>query len=174
MSEFNDWFCSLPEGRQAVLRDDKWRLADNAFQAGFEQAQAEIDALKAQNAGLIAEMSEALGDETLNSLSQVATGIRDLQSELAEIKAQNAELLAENKQIKHLADPARERDIQELCAGLLDGCDEYIWNNDWARNKYECKFCLQSYDDHPKHDLDCIVLIAQDLMTIAKVRGVQS
>lgn len=54
MSEFNDWFCSLPEGRQAVLRDDKWRLADNAFQAGFEQVQAEIDALKAQNAELLA------------------------------------------------------------------------------------------------------------------------
>lgn len=53
VSEFNDWFCSLPAGRQAVLRDDKWRLADNAFQSGFEQAHAEIERLKAQNAELL-------------------------------------------------------------------------------------------------------------------------
>ena len=70
MSEFNDWFCSLPEGHQAVLRDDKWRLADSAFQAGFKQAQAEIDALKAQNAELLAaqqwrDIESAPSDEVL-------------------------------------------------------------------------------------------------------------
>lgn len=32
----NDWFLSLPEGRQAVLRDDKWMLADAAFCAGLK------------------------------------------------------------------------------------------------------------------------------------------
>lgn len=26
--DFNGWFCSLPEGRQAALRDEKWMLAD--------------------------------------------------------------------------------------------------------------------------------------------------
>ena len=31
---FNEWFTSLEKGRQAVLRDDKWMLADAAFQAG--------------------------------------------------------------------------------------------------------------------------------------------
>ena len=31
---FNEWFLSLPEEEQAVIREDKWRLADNAFQAG--------------------------------------------------------------------------------------------------------------------------------------------
>jgi hypothetical protein len=34
-----DWFLSLPEGRQAVLRDDKWMLADAAFQAGLKASQ---------------------------------------------------------------------------------------------------------------------------------------
>lgn len=31
---FNGWFLSLEEGRQAVLRDDKWMLAEAAFEAG--------------------------------------------------------------------------------------------------------------------------------------------
>ena len=31
---FNEWFCSLPEGRQAVLLEDKWMLAQAAFEAG--------------------------------------------------------------------------------------------------------------------------------------------
>lgn len=30
----NTWFESLPEGRKAVLRDDKWMLAHAAFEAG--------------------------------------------------------------------------------------------------------------------------------------------
>jgi len=30
----NSWFLSLPEGRQAVLRDDKWMLASAAYEAG--------------------------------------------------------------------------------------------------------------------------------------------
>lgn len=32
---FNEWFLSLPEGRQAALRDDKWMLAQAAFDAGM-------------------------------------------------------------------------------------------------------------------------------------------
>lgn len=44
--DFNDWFCSLPVGQQAVLRDEKWVLADNAYQAGYAQAKAEIKHLK--------------------------------------------------------------------------------------------------------------------------------
>lgn len=31
---FNEWWISLPVGRQLVLIEDKWMLADNAFQAG--------------------------------------------------------------------------------------------------------------------------------------------
>lgn len=32
--EFNEWFLSLVAERQAALRDDKWALADAAFEAG--------------------------------------------------------------------------------------------------------------------------------------------
>lgn len=32
---FNAWFISLPEGRQAILREDKWMLAQAAFDAGI-------------------------------------------------------------------------------------------------------------------------------------------
>ena len=34
---FNEWWISLPVGRQLVLIEDKWMLADNAFQAGQVQ-----------------------------------------------------------------------------------------------------------------------------------------
>ena len=34
---FNEWWLSLPSGRQKVLIEDKWMLADNAFQAGQAQ-----------------------------------------------------------------------------------------------------------------------------------------
>jgi hypothetical protein len=48
--EVNDWFLSLPEGRQKVLKDDKWMLADNAYrhgvEVGMQSKQAEIDQLK--------------------------------------------------------------------------------------------------------------------------------
>jgi hypothetical protein len=36
----NSWFASLPEGRQAVLREDKWMLAHAAFDAGRAAAVA--------------------------------------------------------------------------------------------------------------------------------------
>lgn len=31
---FNEWFLSLEDGRQALLRVEQWMLADNAFEAG--------------------------------------------------------------------------------------------------------------------------------------------
>lgn len=37
-SALNDWFLSLPPERQAILREDKWMLAEAAFAAGREQA----------------------------------------------------------------------------------------------------------------------------------------
>jgi len=33
MKTFNEWFTSLAEGRQKVLREDKWMLAENAYNA---------------------------------------------------------------------------------------------------------------------------------------------
>lgn len=34
MSDFNKWFLSLEKGRQDILKEDKWILAENAFNAG--------------------------------------------------------------------------------------------------------------------------------------------
>lgn len=39
-STLNEWFLSLPEGRQDILKEDKWMLAEAAFQAGREAAEA--------------------------------------------------------------------------------------------------------------------------------------
>jgi hypothetical protein len=37
----NDWFLSLEPGRQSVLREDKWMLANAAFEAGLARAALE-------------------------------------------------------------------------------------------------------------------------------------
>lgn len=42
MSNFNEWFSSLPRERQEVLREDKWMLAN----AAFEHEQAELKEAK--------------------------------------------------------------------------------------------------------------------------------
>ena len=42
MSKFNKWFLAQEKGKQKVLREDKWMLADNAFIAGKEEAMREI------------------------------------------------------------------------------------------------------------------------------------
>lgn len=39
---FNEWFMSLPEGRQKVLREDKWVLANAAFEAGARLSREEM------------------------------------------------------------------------------------------------------------------------------------
>lgn len=44
--------------------------------------------------GYIAEIAEALDDETLTSIAQVATSIRDLQARIAELEAQQGEPVA--------------------------------------------------------------------------------
>ena len=31
IQSFNEWFTGLEEGRQKVLREDKWMLAENAY-----------------------------------------------------------------------------------------------------------------------------------------------
>lgn len=67
-ANLNDWFLSLPEGRQAVLRQDKWSLAHAAFEAGRLAAapQAEqraerepITWPKARDVGRLHDMSPA-------------------------------------------------------------------------------------------------------------------
>lgn len=44
----NEWFISLPDGRQAVLREDKWALADAAYEAGKRAAAPAAPAPAAQ------------------------------------------------------------------------------------------------------------------------------
>lgn len=46
---FNEWFTSLPEGRQKVLREDKWMLANAAFEAAMMLSRDEIERLRAVN-----------------------------------------------------------------------------------------------------------------------------
>ncbi len=66
---FNEWFLSLPEGEQAVIREDKWRLADNAFQAGKEASKDDVveELLK-----VALEYAEFGDGDTLIELSDVA------------------------------------------------------------------------------------------------------
>jgi len=49
---FNEWFISLPEGRQSVLREDKWMLANAAFEAAKEFSRKEIERLRQVNSDL--------------------------------------------------------------------------------------------------------------------------
>jgi len=39
-SAFNDWWLTLPAGRQAVLRENIWMLADAAYSAGSHRQDA--------------------------------------------------------------------------------------------------------------------------------------
>lgn len=64
MSELNDWFLSLPEARQAGLRDDKWFLAEVAFAAG-----------KAARAQPAQAGQEPITSETGNTPDQGASAI---------------------------------------------------------------------------------------------------
>ena len=55
---FNEWFCALPEPRQAILREDKWMLAQAAFDAGRESGGYEtvLTTTKGHAAGLANEV----------------------------------------------------------------------------------------------------------------------
>ncbi|MFK4132453.1 hypothetical protein ACI2KR_09260 [Pseudomonas luteola] len=48
MRSFNEVFLQQEEGRQKVLREDKWMLADFAYNAGIKEGQAEVDRLSAE------------------------------------------------------------------------------------------------------------------------------
>lgn len=49
---FNEWFCSLPEQRQAILRDDKWMLAQAAYKAGERDGRKQVEAVAGNAVGL--------------------------------------------------------------------------------------------------------------------------
>jgi hypothetical protein len=42
-TSLNDWFLSLPKGRQDILKDDKWMLAEAAFRAGIELGKRTVE-----------------------------------------------------------------------------------------------------------------------------------
>jgi hypothetical protein len=42
---FDVWFGSLPEGRQNILREDKWLFAEAAFEAGKQVSAYQLDKL---------------------------------------------------------------------------------------------------------------------------------
>lgn len=57
---FNEWFLSLVEGRQKVLRDDKWMLAQASFDAGKTAGRDEVRAaLKSGGIAVTKEMVAA-------------------------------------------------------------------------------------------------------------------
>ena len=93
----------------------------------------------------------------------------EAQAEIDRLKAENAELLAENKQLKHLADPAREVDIQAVCADVID---RQINHHGYTNTDY-CHFCGVRLCYGEAHRHDCSVLIAMDLTNaaIAKAQG---
>lgn len=62
MSDFNGWFFALPKERQEVLREDKWMLAN----AAFEHALAERDALAARCLAL-ESAGELMASDLVNS-----------------------------------------------------------------------------------------------------------
>lgn len=68
MSAFNEWFLSLPEGRQKVLRDDKWNLAEAAFNHATAERDEAIAELEQQNAELMTQVAGR--DALLNNLSK--------------------------------------------------------------------------------------------------------
>jgi hypothetical protein len=63
MKTLNQWFLSLVSGRQAVLVEDKWMLANAAFEAGSalkqEEMQVEID-LKQERIAALEQQLAAL------------------------------------------------------------------------------------------------------------------
>ena len=66
---FNGWFLKLPEKEQAAIREDKWILAGNAFQAGMRAGKDEaVDELLK----VALEYAEFGDGDTLIELSEAA------------------------------------------------------------------------------------------------------
>lgn len=78
---FNGWFLKLPKEEQAVLREDKWLLAGNAFQAGKRSGKDE-EATELLKVAL--EYAEFGDGDTLIELSNAAIKYAKLKSEIEE------------------------------------------------------------------------------------------
>lgn len=70
-AELNDWFLSLPEGRQRVLVQDKWMLAAAAFDAGKAAPPTQPEA------------APSAGERERNAVKVLDEEIHALQAELA-------------------------------------------------------------------------------------------
>ncbi len=55
---FQQWFESLPEGKQAVLRDNKWMLAGAAYEAGKREGTPRSKLTKAQVEQVVLKVAE--------------------------------------------------------------------------------------------------------------------
>jgi len=68
-----------------------------------------------------------------------------------------------------------DNDVKELAETII-----YFWqtydDSDYGANGYQCEFCQgkHTYDVKEfKHELDCVVLIAQDILTIGKKEKIE-
>lgn len=78
----NSWFLSLPEGRQAVLRENQWMLADAAYQAGRESRSA-LEAPAVPGMPEYIEGGRESVDDALAIVESFGTGIEGLNDEFA-------------------------------------------------------------------------------------------
>jgi hypothetical protein len=85
----NGWFLSLEPQRQAVLREDKWMLADAAFRAGFNLGAGEATATPTTRSPLIDIMREALETLAVAEMGEPSLFAREYERQTREI-ARNA------------------------------------------------------------------------------------
>ena len=79
---FNSWFLSLPEGEQAVIREEKWMLAGRAFMAGRISGKASSkDEVAEELLKAALEYAEWGDGNSLEALSEVAIKYAKLKGE---------------------------------------------------------------------------------------------
>ncbi|HBJ99096.1 MAG TPA: hypothetical protein DDZ62_03325, partial [Delftia acidovorans] len=108
----NSWFASLPEGRQAVLRDDKWMLASAAYEAGREPCSA-LEAPAAARADLLVTvaMQVARGGNITSDIQTHDNSYADVATGLAEIKREIERVFREKYNCPHYPKSAQEAHI---------------------------------------------------------------
>lgn len=85
----NTWFLSLEPPRQAVLREDKWMLAEAAFRAGFNLGTGHVKPTPHTRSPLIGIMREALEKLAVAEMGEPNLMAREYERQIREI-ARNA------------------------------------------------------------------------------------
>lgn len=124
----NQWFLSLEEGRQAVLREDKWMLAENAYQAGIEAARAARTASAEPVAKVVSKFGdpEAFGERELQPLVDLGSLAYDtkLYTAPGALHAEVEQLKADAERYRWLRDGAQSSnfngDYSEIPIGSID------------------------------------------------------